>query len=30
VQFKPVTARYVRLRVDRRSYLHLEKVMIHP
>jgi hypothetical protein len=30
VHFKPVTARYVRLRVDRRSYLHLEKVMIHP
>jgi hypothetical protein len=29
-RFKPQTARYVRLRVDRRSYLHLEKVMIHP
>lgn len=28
-QFSPQTARYVRLRVDRRSYLHLEKVMIY-
>ena len=27
--FAPVTARYVRLRVDRRSYLHLEIVEIH-
>ncbi|HWO14743.1 MAG TPA: discoidin domain-containing protein [Polyangiaceae bacterium] len=27
--FSPVTARYVRLRVDRRSYLHLEIVEIH-
>jgi hypothetical protein len=27
--FAPVTARYVRLRVDRRSYLHLEVVEIH-
>jgi hypothetical protein len=27
--FQPVTARYVRLRVDRRSYLHLEVVEIH-
>lgn len=29
-EFKPQTARYVRARVDRRSYLHLEQVMIHP
>lgn len=29
-EFKPQTARYVRARVDRRSYLHLEKVMVHP
>lgn len=27
--FKPQTARYLRLRVARRSYLHLEKVMVH-
>ncbi len=26
--FKPVTARYVRLRVDRRSYLHLNRVSV--
>jgi len=26
--FKPVTARYVRLRVDRRSYLHLVRVSV--
>jgi hypothetical protein len=29
-RFKPQTARYVRLRVARRSYLHLEQVSIHP
>jgi hypothetical protein len=29
-EFAPQEARYVRLRVDRRSYLHLEAVEIHP
>jgi hypothetical protein len=29
-KFSPQTARYVRLRVDRRSFLHLEGVQIHP
>lgn len=28
--FEPATARYVRLRVDRRSYFHLDKVEIRP
>jgi hypothetical protein len=28
--FEPVAPRYVRLRVDRRSYLHLARVEIHP
>jgi hypothetical protein len=28
--FKPVRARYVRLRVARRTFLHLDGVQIHP
>ncbi|MBE2251846.1 MAG: discoidin domain-containing protein [Myxococcus sp.] len=29
-RFEPVTARFVRVRVARRSYLHLEAVRVHP
>jgi F5/8 type C domain len=28
--FKPVTARYIRLRIDRRTYLHLVRVSVYP